>query len=242
MSILPKNEPQETKDTPRNFFIWGRTMSGKSFLAERFPNPLFLNTDGNSLANKAPSIQLRNIKNADGSLKQNVLSQLDSIILALQNEKHTYETVVIDVIEDLIVMIEQAISIQNNVQTIGDVGYGKGHALFNQVLQELVLDLKNLGLNVVYISRLAEIADPADQNSTLEVPALKNKYYNVINGNADLVIKTKKVGKNYTRMVTDRRKNYQRELVDDPKILKILDNVIGVFPRQTTQIKKDGNK
>ncbi|MGX4645679.1 AAA family ATPase [Holzapfeliella sp. JNUCC 80] len=234
MSILPENKPQQTRDTPRNFFIWGATMSGKSYLAERFPNPLFLNTDGNALANKAPSIQMRNIKREDGTLKQSVLTQLEGVIRALQNEQHTYETVVIDVIEDLVVMIEQEISIKNNVQTISDVGYGKGYALLNQVLQELVLDFKNLGMNVVYISRIAEKTDANDE--PVEVPGLKTKYYNIVNGNSDLVIKTTRKNKNYLRFVTDKRKQYQKELVDDPKILRILENVVGVFkPERNTK-------
>ena len=49
VSILPPlNRQKKVRRIPRNFFIFGDTMSGKSYLAERFPVPLFLNTDGNS--------------------------------------------------------------------------------------------------------------------------------------------------------------------------------------------------
>lgn len=226
MSILPVNKPQTPVDTPRNFFIWGATMSGKSYLAERFPNPLFLNTDGNALANQAPSIQIRNIKSKQG-LRQSAIKQVDEIILELENNNPGYETLVLDVIDDMIVMIEQAICVDNGVQTLGDIPYGKGYALFNQVLQELVMDLKSLSMNIVYISRIADLVD--DDGKSYEAPSLKTKYYNVINGNSDLVIQTKRVGARYIRRVTDRRKKYYRSQIDDPKILRILENVVGAL-------------
>ena len=240
MSILPKNEPHKPVDTPRNFFIYGATMSGKSYLAERFPNPLFINTDGNSQAQAAPAIQVRNVKSADGKhLTKNIIDQLDAIVTALQNEKHTYETVVVDVIDDITVMLEQAIAVENNVKTIADIPYGKGFSLFNGVLQQFVMDLKALPLNVVYISRVTEITE---NDTTREVPSLKTKYYNIVNGNSDLVIYTQKLGKRYIRRATDRRKNYQRDQIDDPKILKILDNVPGAFDKAVQTSRQDQEK
>lgn len=40
-----------------------------------------------------------------GSLKESVIDQLDNIFTALQTEKHGYETVVVDVIDDICVML-----------------------------------------------------------------------------------------------------------------------------------------
>lgn len=228
MSVLPKNEPQKTVDIPHNFFIWGATMSGKSYLAEHFPAPLFLNTDGNALENSAPSIQIRNVKGPNRTLKQDVIKQLDEIILALMNGQHGYKTIVVDVIDDLVVMLEQAISARNKVETLADVPYGRGYSMFNTLFQEFILELKALDMNVVYISRIAEVSDGVG-TETVEVPSLKTKYYNVVNGNSDLVIQTKRVGKNYIRRVTDQRRKYYRDDITDKGILRVLDNVPGVF-------------
>ena len=46
--ILPEDKPCTPKREPHNFFIYGATMSGKSYFASFFPHPLVLNTDGNS--------------------------------------------------------------------------------------------------------------------------------------------------------------------------------------------------
>ena len=209
-------------------------MSGKSYLAERFPVPLFLNTDGNSEMIPAQDIQLSNVRDAQGKLKHSVIDQLDEIILELNIRNPGYKTIVIDVIDDLTVMIEQAICYENDVQSLADIPYGKGYSAFNSVLQSFVVELKSLPMNVVYISRVAKEGD-----SDVEVPSLKTKYYNIVNGNCDLVIQTKRRGKNYIRRVTDRRTHYVREEIDDKDILRILDNVVGVFDKPVkTPIKE----
>lgn len=239
MSILPENKPQTPKDTPRNYFIWGPTMGGKSFLASQFPNPVIFNTDGNAEANTVPSVQLRNIKDTNGKIKRSVIDQLDKLITALQTEKHTYETVVLDVIDDIVVMIEQYICDKEGVETLVDIPYGKGYAAFTNIFQQLVIELKSLPMNVIYISRNAT---KLEGTTEIEIPSLKEKHQNIVNGNCDLSIQCKKVGKNYIRVAKARRKDYMRDQVDDKTILAILDTITGVFGRTPKTTKKQQNE
>ncbi|EGO2821496.1 AAA family ATPase [Enterococcus faecalis] len=239
MSILPENKPQTPKDTPRNYFIWGPTMGGKSFLASQFPNPVIFNTDGNAEANTVPSVQLRNIKDTNGKIKRSVIDQLDKLITALQTEKHTYETVVLDVIDDIVVMIEQYICDKEGVETLGDIPYGKGYAAFTNIFQQLVIELKSLPMNVIYISRNAT---KLEGTTEIEIPSLKEKHQNIVNGNCDLSIQCKKVGKNYIRVAKARRKDYMRDQVDDKTILAILDTITGIFGRTPKTTKKQQNE
>lgn len=237
MNILPKNEMTKPKDTPKNYFIWGPTMAGKSYLAGEFPNPLFLNTDGNAEANPYPSIQLRNVRGKDGKLleNQNVVDQLDSIITELQATNHTFETIVLDVIDDIIIMIEQYICDKFEVETIGDVPYGKGYGAFTNIFQQLVIELKALPFNIIYVSRnLTKL----ENNVEIDMPSLKEKHQNIVNGNCDLNIQCKKIGKNYIRSVKAKRKNYVRDEIDEPEILKILDSITGVFDRSQRTDRK----
>lgn len=237
MNILPKNEMTKPKDTPKNYFIWGPTMAGKSYLAGEFPNPLFLNTDGNAEANPYPSIQLRNVRGKDGKLleNQNVVDQLDSIITELQTSKHTFETIVLDVIDDIVIMIEQYICDKFDVETIGDVPYGKGYGAFTNIFQQLVIELKALPFNIIYVSRnLTKL----ENNVEIDMPSLKEKHQNIVNGNCDLNIQCKKIGKNYIRSVKAKRKNYVRDEIDELAILKILDSITGVFDRSQRTDRK----
>lgn len=237
MFKLPDNKPQVPVDTPRNYFFYGATMSGKSYLANEFPNPIILNTDGNASANSVPAIQLVNEKDKNGRITKSVIEQLSEILLALQTQDHTYETVVVDVIDDVIDMIKIAVCSQFEVKSLSEIGYGKGYDYFNQALTELVIDLKALPMNVIYISReITEYND--DGNAVKTLPSLREKYVNLINGNSDLMIRTEKLGNNYNREVVRKRKTYKSDQIDDKAILKILQTIDGAVIMTDTKKAK----
>lgn len=254
MINLPKVEKIKPKSQPHNFFIWGSPMTGKSYFSSFFPNPLVLNTDGNSKQGSAPSIQLRNIRNEAGGLKQSVIKQLDDIITALQVENpkrpadQQFKTIVVDVIDDVCIQIEQAICLDAGVQALSDIPYGKGYAMFNTALQQFVMDLKALPLNVIYISRELAITDESTGATTYE-PSLKTKYYNIVNGNCDVVIRTKKIGDgqnaSYFREVKALRTMYNPANITDHRILQLLESCTGMFKKEDLeklQAKKKENK
>ena len=237
MFKLPDNKPQVPVDTPRNYFFYGATMSGKSYLANEFPNPIILNTDGNASANSVPAIQLVNEKDKNGRITKSVIEQLSEILLALQTQDHTYETVVVDVIDDVIDMIKIAVCSQFEVKSLSEIGYGKGYDYFNQALTELVIDLKALPMNVIYISR--EITEYNDDGKAVKtLPSLREKYVNLINGNSDLMIRTEKLGNNYNREVVRKRKTYKSDQIDDKAILKILQTIDGAVIMTDTKKAK----
>ena len=241
MFQLPKVEKLSPKSEPKNFFIWGSPMTGKSYFSSFFPNPLILNTDGNSKQGSAPSIQLRNIRNEAGGLKQSVIKQLDDIVIALQvenpkrPENQQFKTIVVDVIDDVCIQIEQAICLDAGVQALSDIPYGKGYAMFNTALQQFVMDLKALPLNVIYISRELAITDESTGATTYE-PSLKTKYYNIVNGNCDVVIRTKKIGDgqnaSYFREVKALRTMYNPANITDHRILQLLESCTGMFKKE----------
>lgn len=254
MFQLPKVEKLSPKSEPKNFFIWGSPMTGKSYFSSFFPNPLILNTDGNSKQGSAPSIQLRNIRNETGGLKQSVIKQLDDIVIALQvenpkrPENQQFKTIVVDVIDDVCIQIEQAICLDAGVQALSDIPYGKGYAMFNTALQQFVMDLKALPLNVIYISRELAITDENTGATTYE-PSLKTKYYNIVNGNCDVVIRTKKIGDgqnaSYFRDVKALRTMYDPANITDHRILQLLESCKGMFKKEDLeklQAKKKENK
>lgn len=232
MSILPKNVRKEAKETPRNFVIFGGTMHGKTYFADEFPNPLNLNTDGNAEMIETPSISIKHERDARGSIKKGASDLLSDIIVELENSKHTYETVVIDVIDDIITLFEQEITEEHNVRSIGDIGYGRGHQMIEMMVRVFVMRLKELSMkkqfNILYLSRLTII-----QENDVEqyVPSLKLKWLNIVNGNSDYTILCRKVGKNYIRKVESKRKNYDRSKVDDEVIAGLLDSVIGAYDK-----------
>jgi hypothetical protein len=240
MGLLPTNKPKKTVDTPRNYFIWGMTMHGKSYLASQFPNPVIFNTDGNANAIETPSVDLKNERDPKtGQIKFSVIEQLSQLIKELEQGNHGFETVVIDVVDDVVTLIENAICEENGVQYLGDMAYGKGWGLFKSMFTALVVKLKGLPMNVIYVSRYNT---ENENNIERPIPSLSVKHLNTVNGNCDLNILCQKVGKNYIRRVVDRRKAYQRDWIEDDRILSILDTVIGAFDKTTNTSKEEAKK
>lgn len=241
--VLPPNEKKEPKETPRNFVIFGGTMEGKTYFSEEFPNPLNLNTDGNADMIETPSINIRNERGKDGKIIKPASEHLAEIIAALEVTEHTFETVVVDVIDDIVTLFEQEITEEHGVKSIGDISWGKGHQLLGMAVRVLVMRLKELSMtkriNVIYVSRLNTI----EENDVEKyVPSLPIKWLNIVNGNSDYMILCRKVGKNYIRRAVDKRKNFDRDLVDDERILKLLDTVSGAFDRSQRTDKKQQEK
>ncbi len=240
MSILPKNERKVAKETPRNFVIFGGTMHGKTFFADEFPNPVNLNTDGNADMIETPSINLRNERDTKGKITKPASETLIQAITELEAGNHTFETIVLDVIDDIITLFEQEICEEHSVRSIGDIPYGKGYQLHQMMVRVLVMRLKELtmktGMNVLYLSRLTTITE---NDVEQHVPSLPLKWMNIINGNSDYTILCRKVGKNYIRRAVDKRKNFDREKVDDERILNLLDTVSGAFERSRKTSKEE---
>src|SRR5699024_2683044 len=240
MSILPPNKRKVAKETLLNFDIFGGTMNVKTYIADNFPNPLNINTDRNADMIETPSINLRNERDVKGNITTPASEKLIKAITELEAGNHTYETIVLDVIDDIITLFEQEITEEHNVKNIGDIGWGKGHSTQQMMVRVLVMRLKELtmktGMNVLYLSRLTTIVE---NDVEQHVPSLPLKWMNIINGNSDYTILCRKVGKNYIRRAVDKRKNFDREKVDDERILNLLDTVSGAFEKSRKTSKKE---
>ncbi|WP_200416307.1 AAA family ATPase [Virgibacillus salexigens] len=243
MSLLPENKRKVAKETPRNFVIYGGTMHGKTYFADEFPNPINLNTDGNAEMIETPSININNQRNTKGDITRSASDLLSDVILELETTKHSYETVVIDVIDDIITMFEQEITEEHNVKSVGDISWGKGHQMLEMMVRVLVMRLKELSMkkqiNILYLSRLTIIED---NDVEQYLPSLKLKWLNIVNGNSDYTILCRKIGKNYIRKVESKRKNYTKDKVDDERISGLLDTVIGAFDKSKKTSTADAKK
>lgn len=218
MSILPKNEPKPADQTPRSFLIWGESMSGKTYLARQFPNPLIINTDGNGTKVDTPCIEVR------------TFTEFLNVIDALVKESHTYETIIIDLIDDIQTMLSNHICNELGIEHESDVAYGKAFGQVKSKWKKLLMALNLMKIKPIYISHYVE---KTENNATVLYPSLPTSFLNMTMGRCDLVIQCKKVGNNYIRMVTARREHYTREMIQDKHTLSILETITGMFPKIT---------
>ena len=241
MIVFPEDKPRKPKKEPRYFFIYGAPMSGKTFFASYFPHALDINTDNNAKQSRVPFMSLLTDEN-DQPIT-NVIQRLDDIIKGLPQT--TFRTIIIDTIEDVVSAVTKQIANEAGEKYItdGKLAYGKGPSMVKTIIENLVLELKALPVNVVWISREKEQNDLAAGTSK-PVPELKNTYYNIIAGNCDLVIRTQKLGPNsYYRSVEDKRSTYEPEDITDPRIRQLLESIPGMFPpKPQNETKKQEKK
>lgn len=101
--LLPKNERREVKQfAKKKLWIYGCPFSGKSTLADQFPDPLFLSTDGNVNNITAPFMPIKNTVTTEGRLTKTTLAwaTLKDVLLELEKKDNTFKTIVIDLVED----------------------------------------------------------------------------------------------------------------------------------------------
>lgn len=103
MSLLPKNERREVKQfTKKKLWIYAAPFAGKSTLADKFPDPLFLSTDGNVNNITAPYLLIKNTVKVEGRLTKTTLAweTLKDVLAELEKKENTFRTIVIDLVED----------------------------------------------------------------------------------------------------------------------------------------------
>ena len=142
MSLLPENKPKEIDLTPRMFVIGGSAMSGKTYNACKFPNPILINTDGNCKKVTTPSIYLNDKKYKTYKEK---LETLFGVLKELNETQTTYQTIVIDLIEDIFDICEGYVLEKYKVDNLGKVpGYATGYTERKVNMQNVITALKTL--------------------------------------------------------------------------------------------------
>lgn len=103
MSLLPKNERREVKQfAKKKLWVYAAPFAGKSTLADKFPDPLFLSTDGNVNNITAPYLLIKNTVTTEGRLTKTTLAweTLKDVLVELEKKDNTFKTIVIDLVED----------------------------------------------------------------------------------------------------------------------------------------------
>lgn len=206
MSLLPENKPKEIDLTPRMFVIGGAAMSGKTYNACKFPNPILINTDGNCKKVTTPSIYLNDKKYKTYKEK---LETLFGALKELNETQTTYQTIVIDLIEDIFDICEGYVLEKYKVDNLGKVpGYATGYTERKVNMQNVISALKTL-TNKYYVVILTHTIDKVVDDKMVTMSMLKEDFYILLEGKTDMVINCKKLGNSYITRITKMRNNYK---------------------------------
>lgn len=192
--VLPKNERRErTIDTRPDFWIYADSYVGKSTFVDKADNVLFLNTDGNTDNTTAPVIAIKDIVKKEGRITNRKLAWevfLDAIS-ELETEDNEFESVALDLVEDLYEHCRVYTFDKNGWEHESDGSYGKGWSKVTTEFNNAMKRLKALGYQVIYISKeiVEEITLKGGSKRTNFKPNIKDKIANFLTGTVDLTLR-----------------------------------------------------
>lgn len=138
---LPTSISEKVNDLSKQIIlIYGRPKIGKSTLCSKFPDALFLATE--------PGLRGLNVN------KVNITSWsmfLDTCA-EIAKGKHKYQTIIIDTIDKLITLIRKHVADEAGVDSIGDMGHGRGYTRSREILSEYLDKLANLPYGLILVS------------------------------------------------------------------------------------------
>lgn len=105
--LLPKNERKpQGAIIKKAVWIYGAPFSGKSTIANDFPDPLFLNTDGNLKflpGGEPPKVEIANRVVVEGRQTKTTMAWeiFKQAISELEKKQNDFKTIVVDLLEDV---------------------------------------------------------------------------------------------------------------------------------------------
>ena len=193
--ILPKNERRKIGTAARRkLWIYGAPFSGKTTLADKFPNVLMLNTDGNTNFVTAPVVRIADVVEVDGHITKKTLAWkvFKDTIDELAKKQNTFESIVVDLIEDVYEACRLYMYDSLGIKHESDNPY-KAWDIIRTEFLSTIKRLMNLDYqNIVLISHEDSSKDITKRNgetiSTVK-PNIQDKVANKLAGMVDIVIR-----------------------------------------------------
>lgn len=101
--VLPENKRRNVESINKKvIWLYGAPFSGKTYLANEFPDPIMLNTDGNIKFIDAPYIAIKDIVTVEGRMTKRQLAWdvFKEAIAELEKKQNDFKTIVVDLVED----------------------------------------------------------------------------------------------------------------------------------------------
>lgn len=152
--ILPKNERKTNSNASyKKLWLYGLPFSGKTYLANQFPNVLMLNTDGNVKYIDAPYVPIKDEVTVDGRMTRRKLAWevFKEVILELEKKQNTFETIVVDLLEDTYEHCRRWCYDHLDIEHESD-NLSKAWDFCRKEFLDTIKQLTNLDYNVILIS------------------------------------------------------------------------------------------
>jgi phage nucleotide-binding protein len=191
--LLPKNERRNIEKIEKKVvWLYGVPFSGKTFLANKFPDPLMLNTDGNIKFVDAPYVPIKDDVRVEGRQTKRTLAWevFKNVIAELEKKDNDFKTIVVDLLEDTYEHCRLYMYDKLNITHESDDSFSawdKVRTEFLSTLKKLMnLDYENIIL-ISHEDRSKDITRKSGDKITAIKPNLQDKVANKVAGMVDIV-------------------------------------------------------
>ena len=191
--LLPKNERRNIEAIEKKVvWLYGSPFSGKTFFANKFPDPLMLNTDGNIKFVDSPYISIKDKIEMQGRMTKKTLAWdiFKDVIAELEKKDNDFKTIIVDLLEDAYEYCRLWMYDQMGITHESDDSFrawDKVRVEFLSTLKRLMaLDYENIIL-ISHEDTSKDIAKKGGDKITAIKPNLQDKVANKVAGMVDIV-------------------------------------------------------
>lgn len=191
--VLPKNERRNIEQVQKKVvWIYGAPFNGKTTFANKFPDPLMLNTDGNIKFVDAPFIPVKDKVEVVGRMTKRTKGWeiFKDIISELEKKENTFKTIIVDLLEDVYEQCRLYMCEQMGITHESDDSFkawDKVRTEFLSTLKRLMnLDYENIIL-ISHEDTTKDITKKSGDKITAIKPNIQDKIANKVAGMVDIV-------------------------------------------------------
>lgn len=191
--LLPENKRRNIeKINKKVVWLYGVPFSGKTFFANKFPDPLMLNTDGNIRFVDAPYIAIKDYVKVEGRQTKRKMAWevFKEAIAELEKKENDFKTIIVDLLEDTYEYCRLYMYDKLNITHESDDSFSawdKVRTEFLSTLKRLVnMDYENIIL-ISHEDRSKDITRKSGDKITAIKPNLQDKVATKVAGMVDIV-------------------------------------------------------
>jgi phage nucleotide-binding protein len=191
--LLPKNERRNIEKVEKKVvWLYGPPFSGKTTFANKFPDPLMLNSDGNIKFVDAPYIAIKDKIEVTGRMTKKTFAWdiVKDVISELEKKQNDFKTIVVDLLEDLYEYCRLWMYDQMGITHESDDSFrawDKVRTEFLSTLKRLIaLDYENIIL-ISHEDASKDITKKGGDKLTSIKPNLQDKVATKVAGMVDIV-------------------------------------------------------
>lgn len=189
---LPKNERQAVGST--NFmkgWIYGAPFSGKTTFLDKAPDPLNLNTDGNTKYVTMQRILIRDEVTVEGRItKRKFAWEVFKDTIEELEKGSDFKTIIVDLVEDTREMCRLYMYDKNGWEHETDGGFGKGWDMIKTEYLSTMRKLLNLDYNIFLVSHediSKDLTKKSGDKTSRIMPNIQEAIANKLAGMVDFV-------------------------------------------------------